>query len=105
MKIKTLVLTISICLSCACCLLLSTNTAMPQSQATTGLIQGVITDSEGAVIAGASVTVKNVETGLERTINTDDAGRYRVPLLPLGNYTIAAEASGFAKLVREGIQL
>ncbi|MEW6736098.1 MAG: carboxypeptidase regulatory-like domain-containing protein [Acidobacteriota bacterium] len=81
------------------------NTSMAQSQATTGLIQGTVTDSTGAVIAGANVVVKNVDTGFERAVSTEEAGRFLVSLLPLGNYRITIEASGFATLVREGIEL
>src|SRR5437870_7372459 len=79
--------------------------AQAQSQSTTGLIQGVVTDPDGASIAGARISIKNIDTGLVRDLTSDGAGDYRAPLLPLGNYTITVEADGFARLVREGIQL
>jgi hypothetical protein len=83
----------------------SSGTAFAQSQATTGLIQGTVIDTSGAVVPGSKITIKNVDTGLERVVSTDDAGRFLVPLLPLGNYRITAETEGFTTLVREGIEL
>ncbi|MBI4851710.1 MAG: TonB-dependent receptor [Acidobacteria bacterium] len=81
------------------------NKALAQSQATTGLIQGNITDIEGASIGGVDVTVKNTDTGIERAVVTDDAGRFTVPLLPLGKYRVTARANGFSTLVRDGLEL
>ena len=49
-----------------------------------GGIQGTVTDSTGASIAGADVTVKSADTGLVRTVKTDDEGNYLVTELPLG---------------------
>lgn len=102
---RTMLLTIARALTISLLLFFSVGITFAQSQATTGLIEGIITDAADAVVGGASVTVKNNDTGLERTISTDDAGRYRLPLLPLGSYTLSVEANGFTKLVREGIQL
>ena len=62
-----------------------------QSQATTGVIEGIVYDLNGAVIVDAVVTVKQRETGLERTIRTDDNGRYRALLLPPGTYTVEVQ--------------
>lgn len=76
-----------------------------QSQAINGQIEGVVSDSAGAAIPSASVTVRNIETGAERTVNTDSGGVYRVPLLPLGTYRVTVEAPNFKRLVREGITL
>src|SRR5690349_6206473 len=45
-----------------------------QSQATTGVIEGIVVDQGGAVVVGATVTVKNKDTGFERTVTTDDNG-------------------------------
>lgn len=75
------------------------------AQVTTGTILGAVSDSTGAVIPGANVTVRNVETGITRTAITDEAGRYRVPQLGLGSYEISAEAAGFQTQVRTGVTL
>jgi hypothetical protein len=76
-----------------------------QSESTTGVIQGSVVDTAGAAVAGVSVTVRNVDTGLERMLTTDDAGRYRTPLLPPGKYRLVAEGGGFGKLIQEGFSL
>ncbi len=76
-----------------------------QSQATNGQIEGVVADSNGATIPNANVTVKNLESGVERTVTSDGDGVYRVPLLPLGTYRITIEAANFKRYVREGVTL
>jgi hypothetical protein len=76
-----------------------------QSQAINGQIEGVVSDSAGAAIPSATVTVRNLETGAERTVSTDGNGVYRVPLLPLGTYRVTVEAPNFKRLVREGVTL
>jgi len=76
-----------------------------QSQATTGVIEGIVYDQSNAVVIGAIVTVKNRDTGFERTATTDDNGRFRAVLLPTGSYTLEAQKQGFAKLIREGIEV
>jgi hypothetical protein len=76
-----------------------------QSQSTTGLIQGTVTDPNGAVIAGATITVRNVETGFERKITSNSDGFFTAPLLPLGKYRVTTEAGGFANSVLENIQV
>lgn len=76
-----------------------------QSQALNGQIEGVVTDASGAAVPNASVTVRNIETGTERQINSDENGIYRAPLLPLGSYRVTVEAPNFKRLVREGITL
>ncbi|MCY7375848.1 MAG: TonB-dependent receptor [Pyrinomonadaceae bacterium] len=76
-----------------------------QSQSTTGLIQGNVFDQTGAVIQGASVVVKNTETGFERTVTSNSDGFFSAPLLPLGKYLVTAEASGFARTNLENIIL
>ncbi|MDQ6787080.1 MAG: TonB-dependent receptor [Acidobacteriota bacterium] len=76
-----------------------------QSQALNGQIEGVVTDSSGAAIANANVIVRNIETGSERTVTSDESGFYRAPLLPLGTYRVTVESPNFKRLVREGITL
>lgn len=76
-----------------------------QSQALNGQIEGVVSDSNNAAVSGATVTVRNIGTGTERTATTDSSGVYRFPLLPLGTYRVTVEATNFKRLVREGITL
>jgi len=77
--------------------------ALAQSQATTGLIQGNVVDPNGAVLAGASITVKNTETGFERTVTSNSDGFFSAPLLPLGRYRVTTSASGFTNSVLENV--
>ncbi|MCU0238638.1 MAG: TonB-dependent receptor [Pyrinomonadaceae bacterium] len=72
-----------------------------QSQSTTGLIQGTVTDQNGAVVSGATVTIKNTDTGFERTVSTNSEGFFSAPLLPLGKYKVSATGKGFATSVVE----
>lgn len=60
-------------------------------------------DSTGAVIAGATVKVKNVEIGTVRTVVTDSAGRYAAPSLDVGKYEVSAEQDGFRAEIKTGI--
>ncbi|MDQ4123161.1 MAG: TonB-dependent receptor [Acidobacteriota bacterium] len=76
-----------------------------QSQALNGQIEGTITDPNGAAVPNAAVTVRNIETGAERQITTDENGVYRAPLLPLGTWRVTVEAPNFKRYVREGITL
>src|SRR5438105_15388898 len=64
------------------------------AQVTTGTIAGVVQDSSGAVIPGVSVTVKNLDTGITRTLTTDEGCRYTVPDLSLGNYEVEGQLPG-----------
>src|SRR2546428_10798720 len=75
------------------------------AQVTTATIAGVVQDSSGAVIPGVSVTAKNLETGVTRTVTTDEGGRYTVPELTVGNYQVEAQLPGFQTEVRSGITL
>ena len=75
------------------------------AQITTGTILGTVRDSTGGVVAAATVTIRNAQTGISRTVTTDSAGRYTVPQLGLGQYEVTTEASGFQTSVRSGIEL
>ena len=68
-----------------------------------GTILGTVTDPQGAVVSGAKVTVRNVNTGLERTTQTSDDGSYSVPELPIGTYTVTVTQSGFRTAVTSGV--
>src|SRR6266849_19977 len=75
------------------------------AQVSTGTISGVVQDQSGAVIAGAMVTVRNVDTGAARTLTSDPGGRYIAPNLSVGNYEVTGQQSGFQTEVRSGITL
>ena len=75
------------------------------SQVSSASLQGTVTDQSEASIPGVEVTVTNVDTGSDRTVITDDAGRYRAPQLAIGNYEVKAELIGFRTAVRSGINL
>jgi len=68
-------------------------------------ISGTITDLTGGALAGASVTVKNLETGAARIIAADEAGRYIASSLEVGMYEVRAEKEGFSAEIRTGISL
>ncbi len=74
-----------------------------QSQATTGVIEGTVVDQEGGVLPGVTVTLTNTGTGFQRVLVTDERGRFRGVLLPLGDYRIKAELEGFSTLVQDGL--
>jgi hypothetical protein len=76
---------------------------MAAAQGTTGSISGTVSDETKAVMPGVTITVKNTETGLERTQVSDEQGRYRVLNLNPGSYTVTAELTGFAPVVRQDI--
>jgi len=68
------------------------------AQNPTGVISGTVTDSSGAVIPKASVTISNAATGvLAWQGRTNDSGVYRAPALPVGRYNVAVEFAGFKK--------
>src|ERR1700736_5986398 len=75
------------------------------SQGNQGRITGTITDQSGGVIAGATVTVKDVQRGVSRTLTTGDSGEYNAPNLLPGTYAVRAEANGFKIVQRENILL
>jgi len=64
--------------------------------AQSGTIQGVVKDSSDAVVAGAGVSVVNIDTGLRRDLTTNEQGFYTAPTLPVGRYKISASRAGFA---------
>ena len=76
-----------------------------QSQATTGVIEGTVTDEGGGVLPGATVILRNTATNFDKVVVTGADGSFRALLLPLGPYRITVDLTGFAKLVREGIDL
>ena len=75
----------------------SQRASQAQTDATSGTIEGVVSDTTGGVLPGATVRLTNAATGFVREVVTDEEGRYRGLALPLGTYAIAVEMSGFAQ--------
>ncbi len=75
------------------------------AQVGTASIRGAITDPSGAVVPGAHVVVKNVQTGTSMNLTTDTDGRYVAPTLPIGSYEVQVQAQGFETGVRQNIVL
>ena len=75
------------------------------AQVATGSITGVVQDETGGVVPGTTVTVRNTETGISRTLTTDAGGRYSALNLAPGDYEIQAQSVGFQTAIRSGITL
>ena len=87
----------------AAAMLLTASAAM--AQATTGSISGSVTDESKAVMPGVTITVKNVDTGLERAQTSDQQGRYRALNLNPGSYQLSAELQGFVLTLESSAEL
>ena len=75
------------------------------AQSTTGSIAGVVTDPSGAVVPKATIVVTDLGTTIETRTTTDETGNYVVTLLPIGQYSVTVEASGFKKYIATGIKV
>jgi len=76
---------------------LCTNAAFGQAQSNAADLQGFVRDPSGAVVVGATVSVRNAATNFSREATTNDDGYYQITNLPPGSYEITVEASGFSK--------
>ena len=86
-KIMNRAITLAVLLLCGAALL--------SAQSATQSILGLVTDSSGAVLSGATVTITNIGTGVSRSVHTNQTGNYTVPLIPVGNYDLKVEMAGF----------
>src|SRR3989441_9984351 len=80
-------------------------TTRAQTQITTGTIQGTVTDTNGAVVPGASVEIKNLDTNFSKTFTTDEGGRFVALALSPGSYSVTVSKQGFATAVAEKLEL
>ncbi|HYZ85283.1 MAG TPA: carboxypeptidase regulatory-like domain-containing protein, partial [Bryobacteraceae bacterium] len=76
-----------------------------QSNATDAAIEGYVTDPGNGAVPNARVMVRNTDTNRELTANSNDAGYYRFPLLPIGSYELRVSADGFKEYRQSGISL
>src|SRR5215470_620099 len=93
------------CLILVLLLLSTAANVFPQSQTSSGDIKGTVTDSTGAVLPGATVTVVNIDTGVERSAISDSTGNYRFFLLPPAEYEVRVQLSGFSTYTRRPVQV
>jgi hypothetical protein len=73
------------------------------AQTSRGTVVGTITDANGAVIPGATVTLTNLETTITRTTTTNDEGNYRFDAVDLGNYSVQVSATNFGAATKTGL--
>ena len=95
-KIHYLWVTLLVSLTCA---------GLVLAQVTTGTISGTVRDETGAVLPGVTINAVNTDTGIARTVISDDEGRYHAVNLAVGPYEIRAELTGFQSSLRSGVQL
>ena len=79
--------------------------ASAQTSSTSGAIRGVIKDKAGKAVAGATVLLRNRETGYTRTTVSDAQGEYRIGLLPVGNYELTVTASAMRTVKDANLQI
>jgi len=96
MKLPFAVSTAVLLLSCA---------TLSFAQGTGSSLSGTITDASGAVVPNAKLEVRNPQTGMTRIVMSDEAGRYREPVLQPGTYEIRAAKDGFQTAIRQGVSL
>ncbi|HEX8652955.1 MAG TPA: TonB-dependent receptor [Pyrinomonadaceae bacterium] len=72
-----------------------------QQAVTSATLSGLVLDPHGAAVSGATVTAKKLDTNQQRSVTTDEEGRYRFTYLPVGTYRISVEREGFATITEE----
>jgi len=77
--------------------------SIAQSQIDAGNIAGIVSDQTGGALPGVSVTARNLANGQIRTVTSNLEGRYQIAALPPGRYSVTAELSGFANVMRPEI--
>ncbi|MDP2324190.1 MAG: carboxypeptidase-like regulatory domain-containing protein, partial [Gammaproteobacteria bacterium] len=92
-------------LTCAVLLVALLTSAPANAQVLYGSIVGTVEDPTGAVVPGASITLTNPATGGVREIKADDQGRYTIPNVQAGSYTIKVTSQGFRTTTRTGVEI
>jgi hypothetical protein len=85
--------------------LLSFSVAVFPQDITSGTIQGTVSDEQGAVVPGATVEARNVDTNFSRTFTTDSDGRFTFLSMPSGRYVVSVTKTGFGKLNQENVDV
>ena len=85
-----------------CLLLVAVRQAFPQTSAA---VNGTITDSSGAVVSGATLTITSADTGVKRVVTTGEDGLYHFPLLASGVYSLSVQKAGFKQVTRDDLRL
>lgn len=75
------------------------------AQVANAVVTGIVTDAQGGVLPGVTITVTNTESGVVRTIVTEADGRYRLGGVPPGRYNLTADLPGFANVDIKDITL
>ncbi|WP_115720328.1 TonB-dependent receptor [Gallaecimonas mangrovi] len=70
-----------------------------------GSLVGKVEQANGTTLAGTTITITNIETGLTRTVTSTERGEYRFPLLPIGHYKITASKSGFEQVIADKVAI
>ncbi len=99
-NLKQTTLLMLIALACSLCL-----SGFAVAQTVTGTLKGTITDVNGAIVVGASVEIVNTETGLTRSLTTNEDGSYIATFLPIGRYRVSANQAGFGLVTRENVDV
>ncbi|HWJ23470.1 MAG TPA: carboxypeptidase regulatory-like domain-containing protein [Gemmatimonadaceae bacterium] len=94
-------------LTCASLVLvaLSGTPVLAQQATTTGAVRGIVTGPDGAPIHGVTVVTTNDETGVKHGAQTDESGRYQIPFLPPGPYTVRAQFIGYRAVEKAGYRI
>src|ERR1700730_8526090 len=94
-----------ICRSLFIVALMSLYSGLSHAQVTSGTIFGTVKDQSGAFIENATVTVRDAQTGVERSVGSSQNGEFVLPNLPPGTYAIAIKLEGFKGLEKTGLLL
>lgn len=84
---------------------MSTFTGRLLGQSTTGSIYGTVADSSGAAIPNASVTIRDIHSGVTQSTTTNNSGEYTFPVVNPGDYTVSSTAQGFKTQNQTGVSL
>ena len=80
-------------------------TAPALANNTNGSIQGTSVQVNGNSLSNVTITIENLDTGLTRSVQSDESGNFRFPLLPAGNYKVTAEKNGFRTTIQESVKV
>jgi hypothetical protein len=96
---------LAILLFTGCILSISSPLVLGQDSATTATITGTVRDAAGAIVPGASITLRNLTTNQIRSVTSGADGSYRASALPVGDYELKADAAGFAPYINPNVTL